>query len=176
MGADAQLAPRLNGSVQPPRRVRWWWPVVGAFIAALLALLWLTRPPPMPTFAQVHSAWQPSEAWLYDAHGVLLDSQRIDFQQRRGAWVPLAKIGKALPAAVIRSEDRRFRIHDGVDWLAVAAAARARLTGDRSRGASTITMPFWPQNWQSRGSAAGCRNYARCARRWCSAIAGRAMR
>ena len=106
----------------------------------MLALAWWTRPPPMPEFAEVRAAWQPSEAWLYDRSGVLLDSARIDFQRRRSAWVPLGRIGDAVPAAVIAAEDRRFRSHDGVDWLAVAAAARARLTGDRSRGASTITM------------------------------------
>ena len=127
-------------TTQPPRRIRWWWLLLGALAMTILALAWWTRPPPMPAYAEVRAAWQPSEAWLYDRNGVLLDSERVDFQQRRGAWVPLTKIGNAVPAAVIAAEDRRFLSHDGVDWLAIAAAAKARLTGDRSRGASTIPM------------------------------------
>lgn len=114
--------------------------MLAALIAALLTLAWWTRPPPMPEFAKVRASWAPSEAWLYDRHGVLLDSARINFQRRRSSWVALGEIGPAVPQAVIRSEDRRFREHGGVDWLAVAAAARARLTGGRSRGASTIPM------------------------------------
>jgi penicillin-binding protein 1C len=132
--------PFPNGSIQPPRRIRWWWLPLGALATALLALLWWTRPPPMPSFAEVRSAWQPSEAWLYDRDGELLDSERVNFAARRGAWVPLEQIAAPVPAAIIAAEDRRFRSHDGVDWLAVAAAARARVTGDAARGASTITM------------------------------------
>lgn len=94
----------------------------------------------MPDFAEVRAAWQPSEAWLYDRNGVLLDSERVNFERRRSAWVPLDQIGPAVPLALIRTEDRRFQNHDGVDWLAVAASARARIAGDRSRGASTIAM------------------------------------
>jgi penicillin-binding protein 1C len=94
----------------------------------------------MPDFAEVKARWQPSEAWLYDRGGVLLDSERVNFAARRGAWVPLERIAAPVPAAIIASEDRRFSSHDGVDWLAVAAAAQARLTGESSRGASTITM------------------------------------
>ncbi|MDX2209230.1 MAG: penicillin-binding protein 1C [Sphingopyxis sp.] len=140
MAADPLATTPPTGSIQPPRRVRWRWLVSGLLAAALLTLIWWTRPPPMPAYAEVRAAWKPSEAWLYDRHGVLLDSQRIDFQRRRSMWVPLERIGSAVPAAVIGAEDRRFRSHNGVDWLAVAGAARARLTGDRSRGASTITM------------------------------------
>lgn len=129
-----------NGSIQPPRRMRWWTILALGIAAALLAVAWWTRPPPLPAFAAVKAQWQPSEAWLLDRNGVLLDSERVNFQARRSAWVALDQVGPAVPAAVIAAEDRRFAAHDGVDWLAVAAAARARLTGDRSRGASTITM------------------------------------
>lgn len=137
---DGQGGSASHGTVQPPRRIRWWWLILLAGAGAMLALLWWTRPPPMPDFAAVKAGWQPSEAWLYDRHGALLDSERVNFAARRGAWVPLAAIAAPVPAAIIASEDRRFRRHDGVDWLAVAAAARARVTGDASRGASTITM------------------------------------
>lgn len=129
------------------RKRRW----LDALAWAALALLILTtaahlatRPPPMPAYADVRADWQPSEAWLYDRDGHLLDSERVNFERRRLAWVPLNDISPAVREAVVHSEDRRFWSHGGVDWLAVASAVRARLTmertGDRSRGASTLAM------------------------------------
>jgi len=40
----------------------------------------------------------------------------------------------------VRAEDRRFRSHRGVDWLALAAAARDLGLGRPRRGASTLSM------------------------------------
>jgi penicillin-binding protein 1C len=98
----------------------------------------------MPDYASVRADWKLSEAWLYDRDGRLLDSERVNFERRRLAWVPLKDISPAVRDAVVQSEDRRFWSHGGVDWLAIASAVRARLTrggtGDRSRGASTLPM------------------------------------
>ena len=106
----------------------------------VITLFLLTLPPPLPTHARVVAGWQPSEAWLYDRHGALLDSERVAFKARRLAWVPLKEISPALTATVVASEDKRFDDHGGVDFLALGSALRARLEGERSRGASTITM------------------------------------
>jgi penicillin-binding protein 1C len=106
----------------------------------VLALWLATIPPLLPSHASVVSAWTPSESWLYDRNGVLLDSQRVDFRVRRLGWVKLADIAPALTETVIAAEDKRFRSHGGVDWLAIGSAAKARLSGERSRGASTISM------------------------------------
>ena len=127
---------------------RRWFDALAWFALALLILTTIahlaTKPPAMPAFATVRADWRPSEAWLYDRTGQLLDSERVDFERRRLAWVPLKDISPAVRSAVVQSEDRRFWSHGGVDWLAVASAARARLTmgrtGDRSRGASTLAM------------------------------------
>ncbi|WP_447766210.1 penicillin-binding protein 1C [Sphingopyxis panaciterrae] len=119
------------------------WAALASLVLVTIAHL-LTRPPAMPSYAAVRADWKPSEAWLYDRDGRLLDSERINFDRRRLAWVPLKDINPAVRDAVVQSEDRRFWSHGGVDWLAVASAARARLTkgrtGDRSRGASTLAM------------------------------------
>jgi penicillin-binding protein 1C len=64
---------------------------------------------------------------------------RIDHQRRRGEWVPAREVSPALEAMVLASEDRRFREHGGVDWLALPGALRQTLTGGR-RGGSTLTM------------------------------------
>lgn len=106
----------------------------------LLAFFLLTIPPPLPTASRVTAAWQPSEAWLYDRNGIMLDSERVAFKARRLAWVALQDVSPALIDTVIASEDRRFNDHGGVDFLALGSALRARLSGERSRGASTISM------------------------------------
>jgi len=116
-----------------------------ALLVLVTAAHLATRPPAMPAFDDVRADWRPSEAWLYDRDGQLLDSERVNFERRRLAWVPLKDISPAVRTAVVQSEDRRFWSHGGVDWLAIASAVRARLTmlggtGDRSRGASTLAM------------------------------------
>jgi penicillin-binding protein 1C len=114
-----------------------------AFLAPLLLalILWIvTWPPPMPSYQVVRSGWEPSESWLYDRDGRLLDSIRADFSRRRLAWVPIDKISPNLRTSVITAEDRGFVWHRGVDWPAVLGSIHARLEGERARGASTLTM------------------------------------
>jgi penicillin-binding protein 1C len=109
----------------------------------VLAIAWLwfaTRPPALPAYSEARAAWAPSEAWLYDRHGRLIDSERVNFAVRRLGWTPLADIAPVLPETIVRAEDRRFRWHDGIDWLATLAAIRDRVTAKRSRGASTLSM------------------------------------
>ncbi|HEV2600494.1 penicillin-binding protein 1C [Sphingopyxis sp.] len=130
-----------------PRKRRWFdalaWTALTLLVLVTIAHLF-TRPPAMPEYEKVRAGWKSSEAWLYDRDGQLLDSERVNFERRRLAWVPLDDISPAVRTAVVQSEDRRFWSHGGVDWLAIASAARARLSwgggGGRSRGASTLPM------------------------------------
>ncbi|HEX7783732.1 MAG TPA: biosynthetic peptidoglycan transglycosylase, partial [Sphingobium sp.] len=114
--------------------------VASVILLALATLYVLTLPPALPAYARVVADWHPSEAWLYDRDGRLIDSERVDFRARRLAWMPLDKVSPALVESVLASEDRRFRYHDGIDWVAMGNAVRLRLMGGRSRGASTISM------------------------------------
>ena len=107
----------------------------------LLALLWIASwPPATPDYAAVRAAWRPSESWLYDRNGVLLESIRVDFAQRRLEWVPIEGIAPTLRQRVISAEDHGFSVHHGVDWLALGGSLRDAASGHRARGASTITM------------------------------------
>ncbi|WP_419807849.1 penicillin-binding protein 1C [Sphingomonas sp.] len=111
-----------------------------AAILLLVTVALLTAPPAVPPFALVRTAATPSEAWLYDRHGVLLDSSRVDFARRRLAWTPLDQVSPVTRATLVAAEDRRFASHGGVDWLALGATLKARLSGHTARGASTISM------------------------------------
>jgi penicillin-binding protein 1C len=120
------------------RRITWGL-VLGGGASALL--LWiLTIPPLLPSYARTVAAWKPSESWLYDRNGQLLDSLRVDFHARRLAWVKSDAIAPFVTQTIIKAEDKRFNDHGGIDWLAIASAIRSRFDGSQSRGASTISM------------------------------------
>jgi len=125
-----------------PDAVRRWGPAA-LLIALLVAggtVSALSAPPSLPGYAKVRADWKPSEAWLYDRNGVLLDRVRVDYQARRLGWTRLDDISPAMRAAVVAAEDKRFFSHKGVDWMALGGATRAQLAGRHARGASTITM------------------------------------
>jgi penicillin-binding protein 1C len=107
---------------------------------ALLWLLAVGNVSAAQSFDEVHMAWRPSEAFLLDRNGALLQQIRIDRTARRLSWMRLDEISPALIRAVIAAEDRRFNSHHGVDWRALAAAAWNRLRGGPPRGASTLSM------------------------------------
>lgn len=66
-------------------------------------------------------------------------------------WEPLPRIAPALVRAVVASEDERFCVHHGFDWVQMREAWHQFLAGRRRpRGASTISMQtaknvfLWP--------------------------------
>jgi monofunctional biosynthetic peptidoglycan transglycosylase len=65
-------------------------------------------------------------------------------------WVPSNRIAVYLPRSVISAEDNRFCSHHGVDWEEMGQVVAQYRAGERSRGASTITMQtvknliLWP--------------------------------
>jgi penicillin-binding protein 1C len=109
-------------------------------LGAFVSLWWTTLPPALPSHAAVVANWHPSEAWLYDRNGRLIDSTRVDYQARRLGWVRLADISPVARDTLVAAEDRRFRSHGGVDWWALGGALRDRIEGKRARGASTLSM------------------------------------
>ena len=98
----------------------------------------------VPDFEEVRSHSRPSEAWLVDRHGDVIQSFRVSAKERRLNWVPLQELSPALQETLIAAEDKRFLAHGGVDWQAFVGAAWSNLwrgmKGQRQRGASTLTM------------------------------------
>lgn len=94
----------------------------------------------VPAFSEIRAGYRSSYAELHDREGKFLHARRVDFTSNRLHWVSLAEVSPALTEAVVFAEDREFWQHKGVDWSATAVAAMKMVTGDRSRGASTITM------------------------------------
>ena len=119
------------------RRPSLW--LVPPLVAGIAADRW-TAPPPLPSYDEARAAWQPSEAWLKDRNGRLLQTVRLDMAVRRLEWVPLAAIAPAVGQAVEGSEDRRFRSHSGIDWRGLGGALWTAMKGGHARGASTLSM------------------------------------
>ena len=111
-----------------------------ASLAAILVVILATTPASPPDFTTVRDQFATSEARLLARDGTVLAVRRTDPSVRRLDWVPLVAISPALQRRIVAAEDQRFGQHGGVDWRAVAAAARNRLEGRANRGASTITM------------------------------------
>lgn len=112
--------------------VGWLLRLVAAFV--VLSLLWVTAyrflPPPI-TWLQARDA---------------IAGKHVERE-----WAPLTGMTKALPRAVIGSEDANFCSHSGFDLKAMEAAASANMAGKALRGGSTISQQtaknvfLWPQ-------------------------------
>jgi len=131
---------RSLASLCLPGSRRLLWPIGTALATGALLVGLLVWPVSVPSFQTVRSAYVPSDAWLLDRNGVVLDSKRIRFDVRRLQWVELREISPALVTALVGGEDQRFWTHDGVDWGSALGAVRDELWRHRRRGASTITM------------------------------------
>jgi penicillin-binding protein 1C len=103
-------------------------------------ILFLAFPAQVPSFDAVKAAYVPSDGWLLDRNGAVIDSRRLRFDVRRSAWVPIEAVSPALVSAIVAGEDRRFYEHGGIDARSFAGALRDELWRHRRRGASTITM------------------------------------
>lgn len=125
------------------RRIAGWTALIGAGSALALALtvvamvLWPTS---VPRFGAVQSGYRPTDAYLLDRHGAILDIERMRFDVRTLPWVRLDEVSPALVAAIVEGEDRRFWQHGGVDWRSALGAVRDQVFRHQRRGASTITM------------------------------------
>jgi len=116
--------------------------VIGVVASVLIALgaVVFAWPERAPAFEDVRAQFTPSDAFLLDRNGEVIDTVRINMKVRRFEWQPLSAISPAFVAAVIRGEDSRFYDHDGIDWRSVLGALRDRYVRGEHRGASTITM------------------------------------
>lgn len=103
----------------------------GAFVlgSAFMVTLYGFVPPPLTPLMAIR---------LFQGEGLERD------------WVPLTRISPRLARAVVAAEDARFCAHYGIDWQAVRGAIERNRRGERTYGASTISMQtaknlfLWP--------------------------------
>lgn len=84
--------------------------------------------------------------------------QRIEQGGIRRANRSLEEVARALPLAIISSEDQRFMTHGGFSWEQIRKAMERNRKGRRIKGASTISQQtaknvfLWPgRTWVRKG-------------------------
>lgn len=125
-----------KGDRQTKARWRWLTRLLGVLavftvgLPVTVTLLYRVIPPPITPLMVIR---------LFEGNG--LDKR----------WTPLERVSSAAAQAVIAAEDNRFCQHSGIDWQAIKQALDAHWSGDRLRGASTISMQvaknifLWPK-------------------------------
>lgn len=106
----------------------------------LFSLQWVGEQAWALEFAEVKAGWVESDSTLLDRSGLPIQVLRSNSKIRQLAWTELKDISPSLIQAVLASEDRRFYLHHGIDWFAVAESTKRRLLNEPTRGASTISM------------------------------------
>ena len=82
----------------------------------------------------------PYSTVYYDCQGKLLQVSSLEDGSRREK-LPAQDISKEIKKVFIKTEDKRFYLHHGVDYAALISALFQNLSGKEIvRGASTITM------------------------------------
>ena len=90
--------------------------------------------------------------WVDPPGSMLMVSRLLDGHGVERRWRPLLGMAPSLGPQILASEDNRFCIHGGVDWVEFAKVFQRYREGEEVRGASTITMQL-ARNlflWQGR--------------------------
>lgn len=96
--------------------------------------------PPIPTYNEVRARYTSSDLYILDHEGKRLHQWRQNKKERSFSWTSLNEVSHTLTASVLKSEDKNFFRHFGVDYTAVAASLYQRLMKNSARGSSTISM------------------------------------
>lgn len=70
----------------------------------------------------------------------LMITRTLTFQPVNRDWQSIDDIAPSLVQSVMMSEDGKFCTHGGVDWVALRGVIDNAMEGERTRGASTLTM------------------------------------
>jgi monofunctional biosynthetic peptidoglycan transglycosylase len=125
----ARVAKKSSKPRAAPRRVGNRWPVIRRWLLRILLVLLLGPPILTVTYRFVPPPITPLMVVRYvQGYGLEKD------------WTPLEAIVPSLPRSVIAGEDNMFCEHWGFDVEALREQIDAALSGERARGASTISM------------------------------------
>lgn len=118
---------------------------MAVFLARLFAVFLLVTLVPVLVLR-----WVPPPTTAFMLRARLLDRESGHPARLRHRWVSWREIAPAMRLAVVASEDQRFPYHHGFDVQAIADAVGEAESGERLRGASTITQQvaknlfLWP--------------------------------
>nr|WP_254426633.1 penicillin-binding protein 1A [Bowmanella sp. JS7-9] len=112
--------------------------MIGCFLATGLIIgLYYYYKPQLPSVDVLKDVHLQTPLQIYTSDGKLISQYGI----KRRIPLKLSEIPQPLIDAVIATEDSRFYEHPGIDFIGVfRAAVNLIRTGERSQGASTLTM------------------------------------
>lgn len=93
-----------------------------------------------PSYEQIRARYRSSDLQLRDRNGRILTEIRQEQNFRNLSWVEFSDIPENLRQIIIKSEDKNFYAHSGIDFTAILSAAYQRVFLGSQRGASTISM------------------------------------
>lgn len=113
---------------------------VAAFFILLIFSFSLYKFPDYEKFK--YEYFKSSEGIVLDRNYYPLSEVRRDYNIRQIGYVKLKEINRSFLNLLIKSEDKRFYSHIGIDFLSIVSSIKDYFAKDRVRGASTIDMQF----------------------------------
>lgn len=92
------------------------------------------------SFQDVKDSYKSSDVMMVDANNENLEKIRLDKSERSLQWIDLNEVSHAFKTLLLKSEDRKFYEHSGVDWTALVTAGVQHILHSGNRGASTLSM------------------------------------
>ncbi len=114
----------------------------------------------IPDYEQVKAEYSLSDQIFYDRSGILLQSQRVNFQFRSIGWVEKEEVPDHFIRALVHSEDKEFWEHSGVNSLSFLSSLAQWFRGGKVRGASTITMQWVGMYYSDLKPRKGTRSFS----------------
>lgn len=96
--------------------------------------------PSVQNFSSIQTRYRSSDILLQDYAGKPIHQWRKNKNERALPWVRMSSVSPAFIEAVLKSEDRNFYDHHGVDYLALLMSFYQRAVDSSSRGGSTLSM------------------------------------
>ena len=108
---------------------------LAAFAALIVAVL-IARST-LPNYQELQSSPNGQMVRVHAADGTVIVSLGPSY----GQWIPFDRIPQPMKDAMVATEDRRFRMHPGVDPIALVRSVMVRVERGRwAQGGSTITQ------------------------------------
>ena len=131
--------PSQNVNAMNKRRLLWILvlgiPVILTVVAAITT--WKYLESSLPSLAQLESIEPRLVTTVFDKDSAMVH----EFFVERRIWTPIDSIPKIVQNAIIATEDRSFWGHWGMNpWAIPSAILESVLSGNRMRGASTLTQ------------------------------------
>lgn len=92
------------------------------------------------SFNEVKKSYIISDVMVTDRIGISIEKIRVHKSERSLEWTTLDEVSHAFKTLLLKSEDRNFYEHSGVDWTALVVAGIQHFAHSGNRGASTISM------------------------------------